>query len=79
MWFKANSTNLPEATCCLQVRIPSHDRKLKHTVPWMRKRLPFLDEEDALLVAKDWLYFGVVAPAVCGCTSICLPVWVTTT
>ena len=61
IWFKANSS-LPNATVCLEVRISANDERLKKVVPWMRKQLPFVDEEDALLFADDWLYFGVLRP-----------------
>ena len=49
IWFKANSSS-------------ANDERLKKVVPWMRKHLPFVDDEDALLVADDWLYFGVLRP-----------------
>ena len=62
IWFKANSSNLPNATVCLEVRISANDERLKKVVPWMRKHPPFVDDEDALLVADDWLYFGVLRP-----------------
>ena len=58
--YKRNSSILPLATVCLQVRIPSHDRQLKQFNKWADRKNP--DAADAVLFANHWLYFGVVDP-----------------
>lgn len=64
MLFGPRSSNLPLATVCLKVIIPSHDKKLKQYFPWLCKHQweggPDVNDE-LLLENNDWLYFGTIA------------------
>ena len=64
--YGPNQSNLPHATVCLRVIIPSSDKKLKQYFPWLRKHTweGCPDPSDELIsTMDDWIYFGTIAPS----------------
>ncbi len=57
-------SNLPEATMCLRVIVPTTDCKLYNHKKWLRKqsrRIDF-DPDDPLLNPTHWIYIGDIPP-----------------
>jgi hypothetical protein len=62
--FKVGSSNLPLATVCLEVRIPTHDRHLKKFNQWSRRNPEIKQDAGSQAIYENhWLYFGAVPPS----------------
>ena len=69
--------NLPNATVCLKVIIPTGDRRLKHFAMWMCKHQPRV-AASPIINRHTWFYRGDIAPdrlAVFKTVPQALPVW----
>jgi hypothetical protein len=55
--------NLPLATVCLKVIIPTNDKRLKHFATWLRTHPQLgVDPTDPMLNPHNWFYRGTVMP-----------------
>jgi len=55
--------NLPNATVCLSMTIPTTDKRLKHFCTWLKKHpQPDIDPDDLAIDPDYWFYQGDIAP-----------------
>jgi hypothetical protein len=55
--------NLPDATVCLKLVIPTTDKSLKHFRTWLKKHpQPEIDTDDPLIEPQNWFYASDIAP-----------------